>query len=155
MAVLQDQASIAQVIYGNRTDRATATIAADQDLFSIDGGTVLLFGVLGEVTTAIGGGSQDIGLVLDPDDGGTNVVIGDTSTPLAIDADPVGTYYTLGATVGADLVATLDYAQPFLASPIALQPGDLLLDVTGTEAGSIKWSAWWIALEAGASLTAV
>lgn len=139
------------------TQRATGVVAADVDLFSIDGGAVELHGFWGRVTTAIGGGSQDIGLLLDPDDGGSNVVLGDNGTPLAIDADPVGTYYTLGATVGADMVATLDFAQPALFGQfLVLEPGDIVLDVTGTEAGSVEWAAIWRSADGdGGVLTAV
>lgn len=156
MAVLQSQNSIAQVIAGNRTERATATVAADQDLFSVDGGSVLLLGFWGEVTTAIGGGSQDLAVVFDPDDGGANVVLADTATPLAVDADPTGTIYTLNPTAAGDLVATTDVAyNAILSTPILLTEGDIVLDVTGTEAGSVKWTALWIAAEAGAALTAV
>ena len=153
MSVLLDQTTFRLINVGNYTERATATVAADQDLFSIDGGNVLLTYLLGEVTTAIGGGSHDIELDLDPDDGGANVALAST---LLVDADPVGTLYTLNTTAGGALVATTDVAyNAKLATPIVLKPGDIVLDVTGTEAGSIKWAAGWIALDDGAALTAV
>jgi hypothetical protein len=155
MTIIGEGLAFTKANHGLIASRATATVAADQDLFSIDGGRVLLIGLVGEVTVAIGAGSQDIGLTLDPDDGGANVSIGDTATPLVIDADEVGTFYTLGATIGADMVATLDVCQPFLHSPIVCKPGDLVLDVTGTEAGSVKWDAIWLPLDDGAILTAV
>jgi hypothetical protein len=103
------------ITQGIRVHRPTATTAADQDLFSIDGGNVLLLGFLGEVTTAIGAGSQDFEIDHDPDDGGSNVM---------------------------------------LADPIALTPGDIVLDVTGTEAGSVEWWVWYVPIDVGASITA-
>lgn len=149
--------ALLQAQHGFAVARATGVVNADVDLFSIDGGRVFLFGILGTVTTAIGGGSQDVGLLLDPDDGGSDVVLGDTATPLAIDAAPVDSFITLGATIGADMVLRTDVAQPFLHSPIMCQPGDLRLDVTGTEAGSVQWTAWWLPhpLDTGATLVAV
>lgn len=140
------------ITQGILVERATATIAADQDLFSIDGGNVLLLGFLGEVTTVIGSGSQDLEIDLDPDDGGTNVAL---STLVAVDADAVGTFYTLNTTAGGALVATLDVAyNAVLATPIVLAPGDIVLDVTGTESGSVKWSVLYTPLDDGASITA-
>lgn len=148
--------ALLKATHGFITRRATATIAADQDLFSIDSGRVLLVGFCGEVTTAIGGGSQDFAIHLDPDDGGSNVVLADATTPLAVDADEVGTMYTLNTTFAGDLVATLDYAaNAILATPLVLKPGDIVLDVTGTEAGSVKWEAIWLPWDEGATLTAV
>jgi len=141
-----------QTSQGIHVSRATATTAADQDLFSIDGGRVILLGFIGEVTTAIGAGSQDFEIDLDPDDGGTNVAL---STLVAVDADATGTMYTLNSTAGGALVATLDVAyNATLAIPIVLKQGDIVLDVTGTEDGSVKWDVLYAPLDAGASLTA-
>ncbi len=132
--------------------RATATTAADQDLFSVDVGNVLLKGFVGEVTVAIGGGSQDFEIDHDPDDGGSNVAL---STLVAVDSDVTGTLYTLNSTNGGALVATLDVAyNVVLADPILLTPGDIVLDVTGTEAGSVEWWAFYVPLDVGAVLTA-
>ncbi len=133
--------------------RASATTALDQDLFSVDTGAVLLTGFLGEVTVLIGSGSQDFEIDLDPDDGGSNVAL---STILAVDADATGTYYTLNPTAGGALVATLDVAyNARLATPIVLTPGDIWLDVAGTEVGEVEWWVWYKPLDVGAVITAV
>jgi hypothetical protein len=132
--------------------RATATTAADQDLCSIDTGDILLLGLWGKVTTAIGGGSQDFEIDFDPDDGGSNVAL---STLLLVDGDVTDTYYTLNTTFGGALVATLDYApNAMLAAPFVLPVGDIVLDVTGTEAGSVEWNLVYVPIDAGAVVTA-
>lgn len=155
MSTLIDGSSVRQVTQGIRVERATATVAADQDLFSIDGGDVLIVGFWGKVTTAIGGGSQDFALHFDPDDGGSNVSICDASTPLAVDGDVVDTFYTINTTFGGDMVATLDYAaNGILATPLIFPDGDIVLDVTGTEAGSVEWNLIYVPLEDGATVTA-
>ena len=152
MANLTPNQVFTQFNAGIVVHRATATIAADQDLFSIDGGAVLLTGFLGHVTVAIGGGSQDFENDFDPDDGGTNVAL---STLLLVDGDVTGTYYTLNATNGGALVATLDVAyNALLADPIILGAGDITLDVTGAEAGSVEWWATYVPYDLGAVLTA-
>jgi hypothetical protein len=152
MSTWIDPDSVTTVTQGVLVRRATATTAADQDLFSIDTGRILLVGFMGHVTTAIGGGSQDFEIDFDPDDGGTNVAL---STLVAVDADVTGTYYTLNTTFGGALVATLDYAPNFiLASPFVLDVGDIVLDVTGTEAGSVEWDLVYAPIDAGAAVTA-
>ena len=132
--------------------RAATTIAADHDIFSIDGGPVLLTGLLGHVTVAIEV-DTDMELDLDPDDGGTNVTL---STILAIDSDVTGTMYTLNTTFGGVMIATLDYAEnASLATPLALAPGDIVFDEAGAGTGEIEWFATYIPLVKTATLTAV
>ena len=144
------------VTQGILVHRAAATVAADQDLFSIDVGNILLLGLWGRVTVAIGSGSQDLAMHLDPDDGGGNVVIGDASTPLLVDNAVVGNYITLNPTFAADLVLTLDYAaNGMLATPLIFEKGDIVLDITGSQAGEIEWWVVYVPIEDGAVLTAV
>ncbi len=133
--------------------RAAETILADVDIFSIDGGPVLLTGFLGHVTVDIGSGSADIEFDLDPDDGGSNVTL---STILVIDGDVAGTMYTLNTSFAGVAIATLDHAlNASLEVPIALAAGDIVLDRSGSEAGEIEWFATYIPLVKTATLTAV
>lgn len=152
MSYIIDGASVRAVTQGILVERATATIAADQDLYSVAGGNVFLLGLVGEVTTQIGAGSQDFEIDFDPDDGGTNVAL---STLVAVDGDVTGTLYTLNTTAGGALVASLDVAyNAILATPILLTAGDIVLDVTGAEVGSVKWSLLYAPLDDGATVTA-
>lgn len=147
-------AQIRALLLGVRVDKAASDVT-DKDLFSVDGGRVFITSFVGEVTTVIGGGSQDIGLHFDPDDGGSNVVLADEATPLVIDADATGTFYTLNATAAGDAVEELDVAYGAkLAKPILLGLGDIVLDGTGTETGAIKWTLTYIPLDDGAVVTA-
>lgn len=153
MSVLNPGDAFTKSVLGIPVRRAAATIAADQDLFSIDGGLVAVTGFVGRVTVAVGAGSQDIEIDFDPDDGGSNVAL---STLLLIDSDPVGTLYTLNATAGGALVEGLDVAyNAALAVPIVMGPGDIVLDVTGTEAGEIEWYLTYVPITLGAQVTAV
>lgn len=146
---------IRRLTQGILVSRATATIAADQDLFSVDGGRVLLLGFVGTVTTAIGAGSQDFAILFDPDDGGANTDLADSTTPLVVDGDVTDTHYTLNTTAAGDLVAATDVAyNAILATPILLPAGDIVLDVTGTEAGSVKWDLLYVPLDNNASVVA-
>lgn len=152
MSVIIQGDQVRAITQGILVHRDAATIAADQDLFSVDGGRVILLGLLGNVTVAVGGGSQDIELDFDPDDGGSNVAL---STTLLIDGDVVGTTYTLNTTAGGALIESLDVAyNAILATPIVLPEGDIVLDVTGTEAGEIEWDLIYAPLDNGASVAA-
>lgn len=127
------------------------------DLFSIDGGAVLLTGFYGYVTVAIPNVSLDFDLALDPDDGGSDVVL---ATLLAVDNKPAGTYLRLNTTAGGGLVDSLNVAYgAALAVPIALDAGDIKLNVAGGGAvgttARVKWVAAYVPLDAGSRLTAV
>ena len=153
MSVIIQGDQVRAITQGILVSRAASTVAADIDIFSVDGGRVILLGLIGQVTVEIGAGSQDLELDLDPDDGGTNVTL---ATLVAADGDVVGTTYTLNPTAGGALVALLDVAyNAILQDPIILPAGDIVLDVTGTEAGEIKWDLLYSPLDNGASVSAV
>jgi len=127
------------------------------DLFSIDGGAVLLTGFYGYVTVAIPNVSLDFDIALDPDDGGSDVAL---ATLLAVDNDPAGTYYQLNATAGGALVDSLNVAYGArLATPIALDAGDIKLNVAGGGAvgttARVKWSVSYVPLDNGAKIIGV
>lgn len=152
MSTWIDPDSITAITQGILVRRATATVAADQDLFSVEVGRVILLGLVGHVTVEIGAGSQDLAIHHDPDDGGSDVAL---ASLVAADGDVTGTYYTLNTTFGGALVATLDYAPNFpAAAPFVLGLGDIVLDVTGTEAGSVQWDLIYVPLDAGAYVEA-
>jgi hypothetical protein len=160
MTVHYDDASIRAVTSGLRVRRDASLPPAtgeSQDLFTVDGGQVLLFGFVGYVTVAIPNVSLDFDLAHDPDDGGTDVVL---ATLLAVDNDPVGTFYTLNTTAGGALVEGLDRAlNAKLATPLLLDPGDIKLNVAGGgtvgTTARVRWDAVYAPWDDGATLTAV
>jgi hypothetical protein len=53
-------------------------------------------------------------------------------------------------------VEGLDVAyNAILATPIVMGPGDIVLDVTGTEAGEIEWVLTYVPITLGATVSAV
>lgn len=160
MTVHYDDESLRAVTLGLRARRAAALPPAtgvSEDLFSVDGGQVLLVGFVGYVTVAIPNVSLDFDLAHDPDDGGTDVVL---ATLLAVDNDPVGTFYTLNTTAGGALVEGLDRAlNAKLATLLLLDPGDIKLNVAGGGSvgttARVRWDAIWVPWDDGAALTQV
>lgn len=132
--------------------RATA-IPADEDIFSIDGGRILLLGLVGHVTGVIDAGSIDIELDFDPDNGEATIAL---CTTTLIDGDAVGTYYTLAAAVGSALTIGTQTIALGPSVPWVLDEGDIVLDLTGTPSTDrIEWDLLYVPLDDGASVVAV
>jgi len=155
MGTYLDASQLVAASLGQLTKKTATVVAsgATDDLFSIDGGPILLHYFAGVVTTAIAA-NTDFDVDFDPDDGGSNVAL---ASKLVADSDVTGTVYTLNATNGGALVAGTDIGyNGWLADPITFTDGDILLTVTGGTgaAGVIDWYAIWSPLTDGAALTA-
>jgi hypothetical protein len=144
---------------GRQVSVATALPPADtvsRDIFSIDGGRVLVTGLLGEVTVAIPAASIDFDLAFDPDNGGTNVAL---ATALVCDSDVAGTYYTLNDTFGGALVTSTanSLLNATLEEPFMLGAGDIVWTTTGGgligTSARVKWDLWYVPLDDGAVVT--
>lgn len=143
-------------ILGRRATKAAAVAASGSstDLFTVDGGSVLLQGFYGDVETALVA-DTDLDIAFDPDDGGTDVAM---ATVLVADSDPTGTLYRLNTTAGGILIESLDisYNAVPLVTPIVLTLGDIKLNSAGGGAGGglIRWYAFWTPIDDGATLAA-
>lgn len=152
MSTYIDPDSIRSIAKGILVHRPTE-IPADEDIFSVDGGKVMLVGLLGHVTGVIDAGSIDIELDFDPDNGEATIAL---CTTTIIDADAVGTYYTLAAAVGSALTVGTQTIALGPSVPWILDEGDIVLDVTGTPSTDrIEWFLIYVPLEDGARVTAV
>lgn len=147
-------------LLGVVTERAAAlppASGASADLFSIDGGEILLVGLYGKVTVAIPNDSIDFDIDFDPDTGGADVAL---ASLLAVDNHAVGIVYSLNTTIGGALVGTADRAlNGKLVAPVLLTPGDIRLDVAGGGAigttARVSWSMAWIPWSSAARVAAV
>lgn len=159
MSVWVDGESLRAAAYGIKVEKTAAVPASGStdDLFSVDDGAVKIVGFYGIVETALPA-DTDLSIQFDPDDGGSDVDLADSTTPLAADSDVTGTIYTLGATVGADLVASTDVVLPAAAgeSLVLADSGDIKLTSAGGGAGggSIHWYLFYVPIETGATVTA-
>jgi hypothetical protein len=148
------------LIFGKTVLRDAAlppATGASVDLFTIDGGTVVLTGFLGRVTVAIPNEVLSFAISLDPDDGGADVVL---ASATSVQNLGVGTYLRFNTAAGSALVAATGRAYGFnLAVPIALDPGDLKLSVTGGGAigttARVNWVASYAVIDPDARLVAV
>jgi hypothetical protein len=109
--------------------------------------------LVGIVTTVIGG-AANLNLTHTP----TGGAAGDVAGPTAIDADAVGTIYTVSG-VAVDLVSSASAAAPSVTYGLAsgkfvLPAGSLKQKTSAVQTGAIAWHITYVPIESGAALTA-
>lgn len=152
MTAIIQGSQLAAIALGTRVESGIKTVPQNalDALFTITGGKVAVMGVIGEVTTVIGGTTPSAKLVANPTVGADTDIV----TAVAVTADPVGTLYGV-ATVGGAL-QVLESAAPLNQTPFVLKPGTLDLQVSAADAtGAIKWSLFYVPVDDGASVAAV
>lgn len=137
---------------GIRIDRATAVLpqSTHAPLFTIAGGRVALFAILGEVTTIIQTQANNTKLTGRPTVG-TAV---DLCAVLSITAKEVGALFGITGLFSDALVGGTAGAVVFPRNPIVLPVGTLDLDCAASNTGSVKWAAWYLPIDDGATLVA-
>lgn len=137
--------------FGLKVDQPAKTVPQNalSALFTVAGGRVIVTGIVGEVTTVIGGTTPSAKLVANPTTGADS----DITAAVAITGDAVGNLYGV-STVGGNL-AVLESVAPIGQEPFVLKAGTLDLHVSAADAtGAIKWSLWYVPLDDGATVTA-
>jgi hypothetical protein len=143
--------------YGQQVQKATGVVAnGETPLFTIAGGKVLITGLLGFVTVAIGSTASNAKLVFDPTAAGTDF---DLCTATAITSDAVEQQYTIAGnmeSVGAVLVnGAVGQCNPFFAKAVSLTPGQIHQNLSADPVGGeITWRVWYLPIDTGASVVA-
>lgn len=138
---------------GIRIDRATDTLpqTADEALFTITGGRVLVVGLVGEVTTVIQTQANNTKVKFNPTATGADQ---DLCAVLDVSADAVGELYTISGAVGDAMRSDLLIGNAMLTSPLLLSEGDIELDCAASNTGSVSWSLIYVPWDAGAEVAA-
>jgi hypothetical protein len=127
-----------------RVERATDSLPATtaEALFTVTGGRIVVYQIVGEVTTVIQTQTNNTKLI--------HTVATGTDTDLCavldITGDEVGTLYGLTGTF-ADAMLGAGQALQGQTKPIVLKPGDIELSCAATNTGSVKWSLYWAPLD--------
>lgn len=152
MTVIIQGGQLEAIVAGIEVPRATAALpqTTQSALFTISGGRVLLLGIVGEVTTVIQTQANNTKLVANPTVG-TDV---DICAALSISADEVGCLYGITGLFSDALVGANAGATVWPRNPVVLPVGSLDLNCAASNTGSVKWNAWYVPLDAGASLVA-
>ena len=151
MTAMIQGSQLAAINLGTKVSTTGKTVPqnANSALFTVSGGRVVVLGIVGEVTTVIGGTTPSAKLVANPTTGTDS----DITSAVAISSDPVGNLYGV-ATVGGAL-AVLESVAPLNQTPFVVKAGTIDLNVSAADAtGAIKWDLFYVPLDAGASVTA-
>ena len=132
---------------GFRVERLTKDLpqGADEALFRITGGKVLVTAVVGEVTEIIQTQANNTRLKFKPETG-SDV---DLCANLNITADVAKTLYVCTGTLADALVSTIGVAL-LQVTPWILDVGDIELDCTASNSGKVKWTLFYSPVEGGA-----
>lgn len=148
----KSRSAYAEIAFGQATDRATAALPATTTaaIFTIAGGGIWLFGLIGEVTTIIQAQATTLKVVMTP----TTGTAGDLSATVDMNAKEVGAL--LGITgLPSDAMVALAAGAPMCTRVNALPVGQVRLTTGATSTGSVKWRMFWLPRDVGATVTAV
>jgi hypothetical protein len=141
---------LVEQLRGIRVQKASATVPATttQNIFTVQGGKVLVKALVGEVTVAIGAGTTpDIKVTSVPTVGSatdvaTDVVVGSAAVGATLSVEGDGTALVLVGGGG--------YALPANGMGFVVPAGILRMATTETTAGATKWDIWYVPLDPGA-----
>lgn len=150
MSVYLENQAFTKGVLGLRVDRAAATLPATTATayFTVAGGTVLITGLVGEVTTVVQTQANDTKWTANPTTG-TSV---DMCAALDISADEAGCLYGITGTPANAMVGTNAGLTTMMATGIVVNIGTLDFTCAATNTGATKWSLWYVPLELGATV---
>jgi hypothetical protein len=136
---------------GMRVERPKANLpqSAAAPIFTISGGNVIIYSIIGEVdTTAIQAQANNMKLISNPTTGADV----DLCAVLDIDGDAVGTMYHITGTLADALIATTSGAFGLQNDPIIVAPGTIDLSCSASNTGKIKWTVFYSSEDSGAKI---
>ena len=158
MSVLNSGDAFTKATLGIPVRRATGALpqTTTADIFSVDGGKVLVTSIYGEVTTAVGAVANATKLTFDPDDGGSDI---DLCATLDVTGDVTGTVYSIVGVLATALQENLDLVVPAKNLPaegLVLTAGDVKVNCAGSSGtGAVQWTLTYVPIDLGATVTAV
>ena len=144
---------VTEQVLGFKVERATATPPATttDEIFAVVGGKVLVTALIGEVTTAIQNQTCNLKVTHNPDTGTS----ADVASNLDIANDEIGTLYIVEgdgtALVGVN--AGTGWPTGTTRGWIA-NTGAIDIETGATNTGSIKWTIFYVPIDAGAYIEA-
>ena len=142
-------------LLGVRVDRATATLpqTATGSIFTVSGGRIILTGIIGQVTTALGATATSMNLVHTPTVG----TVADITGPAVVTSDEVGTLYGISGLITDSFSNNLPPTSALAslpARPLLLAVGNIGLKTDANDTGSVKWHLTYWPFDVGASVAA-
>jgi len=152
MSVLTPLNSLTSPRFGARVDRATATLpqTTASALFTVAGGRVAITSIIGEVTVAIQNQANNTKLTSAPTTG-TAV---DICAVLNTAADEIGCLYGISGLNSDALIGLNAGALPGQVRDVIVPIGSINLDCAASNTGSVKWTLFYVPIDAGATVVA-
>lgn len=119
-------------------------------IFRVVGGKCMIE-IVGEVTTIIQAGANNMKLIANPAVGADV----DLCATLDIASDAVGTFYHLTVTLTDAIVATTSGAGESQSMALIVAPGTIDLSCDASKTGQIKWSLFYVPIDSNVTVTAV
>jgi hypothetical protein len=157
MSTLNPLGALTAAQFGQKVTKATGVVAnGETPLFTISTGKVLVTGILGFVTVAIGSTISNAKLVFDPTATGSDF---DLCTAVAITSDAVEQQYYIAGDVGTPggllVGGAVGQANPIFDRPLSLTPGQIHQNLSADPVGGeITWCLWYLPLDTGAAVAA-
>jgi hypothetical protein len=144
--------AFSQMALGFATDRATAALpqTTQSALFTVSVGRIAVFGIIGEVTTAIQNQANNTKIVANPTTG-TDV---DLCAVLSVANDEVGCLYGITGTFADAMVGANAGATILCDRPVVVPIGTIDLSCAASNTGSVKWRLLWLPIDDGATVVA-
>lgn len=135
-----------------RTERAADTLpqTAQEPLFTITGGRVYVYAIIGEVTTVIQTQTNNAQLVFNH----ATAADVDLCADLDISADAVGELYSITGVFANAMVSGFALPATVLPSPLILSEGSIDLDCSASNTGAVAWTVFWAPLDDGVYVAA-
>ena len=142
---------LADIGLGIRVDRATATLpqTTAAAIFNIVGGRVAMRAILGEVTTVLGA-VGNMSLEANP----TTGTAAGLCAVVAAGTFEAGTLLSIDGTIATAMLGVDAGGSAMQSKPVALGVGVIDLRLSASSTGSVKWSIWYVPIDAGAYVTA-
>ena len=136
-----------------RTHRPTDNLpqTAQEALFTITGGPIYVYGIVGEVTTVIETATNNAQLVYNH----ASESDVDLCADLDITGDVVGTLYTITGDFSDALLSGVAVESDIIAQPFLLQEGSIELDCSASKSGQVKWTLFWSPVNDAATYVAI
>jgi hypothetical protein len=109
-------------------------------LFTITGGPILVYNIVGEVTTAIQNQANNTQLVFNH----ATASDVDLCADLNIANDAVGELYGITGTFADAMVSGFALPATIMPHPLILSEGTLDLDCAASNTGAIAWTLFWL-----------
>lgn len=149
MADYVEGKALRKLLMGNRVDKSATALPSSTSgsLFTIAGGRVLMTGIIGECTVAVGG-ANSVKLIANP----TVSTAADTDLCAAVDLNTcdVGDLVTITGVASDGIVAAhAGGVGGMTRKYVVLQEGTLQVNTTATTDGTFKWTLYYVPDEDG------